>query len=132
MTSQCLLWPPLSGPRTIQELEIIDWIAVARGVGMVSPGGQVVIIQAKAEVNPGGNAPVWSAMKPHKAAQTDGQTQLSRPGRSFRRSVSFAAEECQPSANEHQGLVFHVDNGSMSQDDAMQALTAIAQVSSPA
>lgn len=106
------------------------WSAVARGVGMVPPQGQVVIIQAKTEVKPAGNSTKFSALKPDRTTQTDRQAQLSRPRRSFRRSVSFASQDCQPSSGEHQGLVFHVDNGDVSQDDALQSLSAIAQVGS--
>ena len=32
------------------------------------------------------------------------------------------------SSNQHHGLVFHVDNGNVHQDNALQALTALAQV----
>ena len=95
---------------------------------MVPPQGQVVMIQAKAEVRPAGDGTKSSALKPDRATQTDRQTQLSRPGRSFGRAVSFASQDCQPSSSEHQGLVFHVDNGRVSQDDALQSLNAIAQV----
>ena len=95
---------------------------------MVPPQGQVVIIQAKAEVTPAGDGTNFSALKPDRTTQTDRHTQLSRPGRSFHRSVSFASNESQPSSSQHQGLVFHVDNGNVSQDDALQSLSAIAQV----
>lgn len=110
-----------------------DLGAVARGVGMVPPQEQVVIIQAEAEVRPAGDATKSSALKPDRSTQTDRHAQLSRPGHSFRRSVSFASQESQSSSSEHQGLVFHVDSGNVSRDDAMQSLTAIAQVlTSPA
>ena len=104
------------------------WGAVARGVGMVPPQGQVVIIQARAELRPASTGTKFSALKPDRTTQIDRQAQLSRPGCSFRHSVSFANQGCQPSSSEHQGLVFHVDNGNVSQDDALQSLNAIAQV----
>ena len=74
-----------------------------------------------------------SSLAPHLFGTADsGQDQplahdtspvlLQPPGSSFsRRHVSVSKAE-------HQGLTFHVDNGSADEDDALQALTAIAQV----
>ena len=95
---------------------------------MVPPQGQVVIIQGKAEVRPASDGTKFSALKPDRTTQKDRRAPLTRLAPSFRRSVSFASHDCQPSSSHHQGLVFHIYNGNVSQDDALQSLTAIAQV----
>lgn len=43
-------------------------------------------------------------------------------------SISFTRSRHAGSSSEYQGLLFQVDNGSAAQDDALQALTSIAQV----
>ena len=110
-------------------------LAVARGVGMIPPQGQVIII--------------------HKASETHGlrlaNSQSGRSGQDFlsgmkqltpflapagllqrpAHAVSFAVEpqiEAESSESARQGLVFQTDNGSPAEDDALQALTLMAQV----
>ena len=90
---------------------------------MVPPQGQVIIIQDGAETRAAHSHQKHSALKP---AQSSG------PGRQISRAVSFAPDMVETRESEYQGLVFHVDNGDAVQDDAMEALTAIAQVSRPA
>ena len=46
-------------------------------------------------------------------------------------SMSFSKSRYGASSSEYRGVVFHVDNSCETQDDALQALTAIAQVSMP-
>ena len=97
-------------------------LAVARGVGMTPPQGQVIIIQTEAEMRPFGSTARASALKSDKLALN------SRPKGPISRSVSFAKHERQCSSNEHQGLTFHMDTSQTAKLDASQALTAIAQV----
>lgn len=96
-------------------------LAVARGVGMVPPQGQVIIIQTELETRssaPSSRSPAAKASEkpPHRLA------------RHLSRSVSFAEHLVVSREREHQGLIFHVDNGNAAHDDALQALAAIAQV----
>lgn len=51
------------------------------------------------------------------------------PGKQSCSRLSLYRRQHVVSSNEHQGLAFHVDNSSATQDDALQALTAIAQFS---
>lgn len=96
-------------------------LAVARGVGMVPPQKQVIVIQAEAETRPAAFASKASALK---AAQSP-KSPTGKAARQMSRAVSFAEDLVRSKEREHQGLVFHVDNGSV----ASQALIAIAQVS---
>lgn len=100
-------------------------LAVARGVGMVPSQKQVIIIQTEAETRPAAIASKASALK---AAQSPKSPQTGKAAR-LSRAVSFAEDLVRSKEREHQGLVFHVDNASVAQDDALQALAAIAQVS---
>ena len=100
-------------------------LAVARGVGMVPPQKQVIVIQTEAETRPAAIASKASTLK-----ATDKSPQTGRAAKRISRAVSFAENLVKSKEREHQGLVFHVDNGSVAQDDALQALTAIAEVSS--
>ena len=97
-------------------------LAVARGVGMTPPQGRVIIIQKDTETRSPGVDKGRSAMK------SDRHTLESHHARQFSRTVSFAEEEPQNSNCQYKGLVFHQDNGIAAEDDALQALTAIAQV----
>ena len=123
-------------------------IAVARGVGMVRPGGQVVIIQAKSERQPLSNAPTQfpSALKSAKS--------LTAGSRTVRRGVSFAQLTLSPSAASDEragtltegqptglergvfgprcgaGLTFLLDTKD-EELDPVQALTMIAEVCTP-
>lgn len=93
-------------------------LAVARGVGMVPPQGQVIIIQNAAEVR------VAHLYRKHSAIRSAAPTPRGRPAR----QISFAPDMVETRESEYQGLVFRVDNGNAVQDDALEALTAIAQV----
>ena len=99
-------------------------LAVARGVGMIAPQGPVIIIQTEAETRP---ATFGNKASARKAA--DKSLQASRPAGQISRAVSFAADLVKSKEREHQGLIFHMDNGSAAQDDALDAIAAIAQVS---
>ena len=94
-------------------------VAVARSVGMVPPGGPVVIILSRSESsNPRG------ALKSAKLASTPASA----------RAVSWQAEAQEPivegvPARAGQGLRFQLDNGDPFENgDSRRALTAIAQV----
>ena len=93
-------------------------LAVAWGVGMVPPGGQVIIIQNAAEVR------VAHLHHKHSVLKSAASTPRGRPAR----QISFAPDMVETRESEYQGLVFRVDNGNAVQDDALEALTAIAQV----
>ncbi len=120
-------------------------IAVARGVGMLSQGGQVVIIQAKAEkqILPRNPSHLPSALKTSKI--------LSPNAHSASRTVSFAQKAASPSASFSEqaspmeaaqqrenvqmtqrcceGLTFRLDSGDDFEDwSPLHALTNIAQV----
>ena len=86
---------------------------------MVPPQGRVIIIQAEAEIRPaaalGNNA---SASVP-----------AVRPATQIRHAAPSAEDIVRESS--HQGLTFHVENGSVAQDDALEALASIAQVTAP-
>lgn len=97
-------------------------LAAARGVGMVPPQGQVVIIQAKSEMK-------RELTRRPSAIKRDEHDALSHAAGHAMRSVAFADPLAASGNSEHQGLVFHVENGNAQQDDASQALAAIAQVS---
>lgn len=60
--------------------------------------------------------------------KSDRHTLESHHTHQFSYTVSFAEEEPQNSNCQYKGLVFHQDNGIAAEDDALQALTAIAQV----
>lgn len=85
---------------------------------MVPPQGQVIIIQNAAEIR------AAHSHHKHSALKSTAQSSHGRPAR----QISFAPEMVETREGEYQGLVFHVDNGDAVQDDAMEALTAIAQV----
>ena len=123
-------------------------IAVARGVGMIRFGGQVVIIQAKSERQPLPKAPAQlpSALKSAKSLTAGSST--------VRRGVSFAQSALSPSAASCEkagtltdgqtagldkglfgprygaGLTFLLDTED-EELDPVQALTMIAEVCSP-
>lgn len=92
-------------------------VAVARSVGMVPPGGRVVIILSRSEsLNPKG------ALKSAKLASTPAST----------RAVSWQSPgaHCgRVPARAGQGLTFQLDNGDPFENGvSMRVLTAIAQV----
>ena len=97
-------------------------LAVARGVGMIPQHGRVIIIQKETETRSPGADKGCSAMK------SDRHTLESHHTRQFSRTVSFAEEEPHNGNCQYKGLVFHQDNGIAAEDNALQALTAIAQV----
>lgn len=99
-------------------------LAVARGVGMIPAQGRIIIIQTEAETRPATSGNKASALK-----SADKSLQASRPARQMSRAVSFAEDLVKSKESEHQGLVFHMDNGIAAQDDALDAIAAIAQVS---
>lgn len=90
-------------------------LAVARGTGMIPPQGQVVIIQKQFETN--------RAM----AASTPSALRAGAPRRAPK-AVAFPHDLCQTSDRAHQGLLFELDSGASTQADALQLLTAVAQV----
>lgn len=98
-------------------------LAVARGVGMIPPQGQVAIIQTESETRSPSSATKQSVLKmPDKSpAHHDASSRIAR-------SVSFAADLCNSQEREYKGLVFQMEGGSSAQHDAMQLLTAAAQV----
>ena len=97
-------------------------IAVARGVGMVPPQAQVIIIQTSSDIRAAGSSSTAPALAPDTLEHD-------RPGGSqMVRLLSAADQLCTSISSERLGLTFRVDNGEADLD-AMQALTAIAQVS---
>lgn len=160
-------------------------LSVARGVGMVPPQGQLIVIQKEQDAKPAYQssglkatdkdssqsaqqifkAPSVAAQPPAFKPETERSNQLGHHSVSGTRSVSFAINQeqqerllsvtdmCQHrpdqplsadehmldttssfrrqqdrQSSEHQGLAFHADHCSASERDALQALTAIAQV----
>ena len=98
-------------------------LAVARGVGMVPPQGQGIIIQARSEMSVAVGGSRASALKPDKPAQQ------SSPAVPTTRSVAFADQLCTSGCStEDEGLVFQADEGGATQADPVHTLTAIAQV----
>ena len=66
----------------------------------------------------------FGAREQHQQVARDAWTD---PG--HRSQCSMSSRQYAVSSDGHQGLVFHVDNGSAAQGSALKALTAIAQVS---
>lgn len=108
-------------------------LAVARGVGMVAPQGQVIIVQHKSEARPAGHSGKPSSLRSSRPQQNNLLPPTSEKfwheHAQATHSVAFADQLTTSSNNEHQGLLFHIDNSDAMQDDAQQALRAIAQVS---
>ena len=164
-------------------------LSVARGVGMIPPQGQVIIIQKEQDATPAcpssglkvtdkvsdpsaQQMPRAAHVAKPPACKPDSETgnrlgSHSVPGkrrgsfaikqeqqdRTSQQRLSFVTDTYQHrpdqplstdehmldttssfrrqqdrQSSEHQGLVFHADHGSASEQDALQALTAIAQV----
>ena len=95
-------------------------LAVAQGVGMIAPEGQVVIIQKASEAQD--LAGVQSLETPVAPA---GPLQRSASAVSVAPEPQVQAESLDSA---HQGLVFQTDGGSIAEDDALQALSLLAQV----
>lgn len=96
--------------------------AVARGVSMVPPQGQVIIIQTSSETRLAGYSSRLLAVTPEMLA--DGR----QNARQMVRLMSAAEQMCTSISSERLGLAFHMENGEACQD-ALHALTVIAQVS---
>ena len=114
-------------------------LAVARGVGMVPPEGQVVIIQKALGASQLELAESQSRPSMAVARAVNGPADTARHTRRLPSSVSFARHpgaqaqaqaqsQAEPLESAHQGLLFEADRSSAAQSDALQALTAIAQV----
>ena len=162
-------------------------LAVARGVGMVPPHGQIIIIEKDQDATPAYSSPgmketdQMSGPSASKAVSAAAQPSSVKPGkeRSIQLgshsapstfSVTFAINQEHPdkrsqqrlpsvadtyqhrpdqplsavehsldaapsfrrqqrmNGSEHQGLLFHPEHGNVAGDNALQALTAIAQV----
>lgn len=164
-------------------------LSVARGVGMVPPQGQVIIIQKEQDATPANTSSGLkvkdkvsdpSAQQVPRAApvakpaafklESETGNQLGSHSVPGKRSISFAVNQEQQDRTsqqqlsfvtdtyqhrpdqplstdehmldttssfrrqlhticcDHQGLIFHADHGSAAEDDALEALTAIAQV----
>ena len=125
-------------------------LAVARGVGMIPPKGQVVIIQkdAKPSVALAANQLATDKAASKIAAGTDLKQQAaakealkSQTQAVLKRIATTVAANKAPKPQmhigirgnptavaAHQGLTFRLENSTVDQDDALQLLTAIAQV----
>lgn len=92
-------------------------LAVARAVGMVSAQGQVVIIQKDTKMPSFRAKP--SVLKAEGAAD--------RVSHRVLHARSLTPSSSSNSSN-FQGLLFHMDTGSPTQHDALELLTAAAEV----
>ena len=96
-------------------------LAVARDVGMIPPEGKrVIIIQKTSEAQ---DLPGLESLGTSVAPAGPLQPSAS--------AVSAASEpqvQAETFDSAHQGLVFHTDDGSIAEHDALQALSLLAQV----
>ena len=126
-------------------------LAVARGSGMIPPKGQVVIIQKAAKPTVVGPATKELAAKiaasktavgtelkqqtvAKEALKTQTQAVLKRiattltANEALKPQMHTGVKGTTTAVAAHQGLTFHLENSTVDQDDALQLLTAIAQV----